>query len=235
MIRVLIVEDDPMVAELNRRYLARVQGFVLIGSVRSAPEAFAVLEQHEVDLILLDIFLPRTSGLKFLGRIRKIGKDIDIIMVSAACDKQSIQKALKYGVVDYLIKPFEFQRFDSALTTYRERVKFLRQQEVVNQTELDQRILYKNQEVKVRRLPKGLDQNTLKVIWEKVCEKADDTFNAEEMALCVGISRVSMRKYLNFLTELEILNCESSFGSVGRPVYKYRCINSNNNLIIHYL
>jgi CitB family two-component system response regulator MalR len=234
MIRVLIVEDDPMVAELNRRYLARVQGFVLSGSVRSATEAFALLEKQEVDLILLDIFLPGISGLNFLGRIRKTGKDVDIIMVSAACDKQNIQTALKYGVVDYLIKPFEFERFDSALATYRERVEFLRQQEVVSQIQLDQRILCKNQVVK-DRLPKGLDQNTLRVIWENIRQKTEDSFTTEEMAFCVGISRVSMRKYLNFFTELEILSAESSFGSIGRPVYKYRCINPDNNLIMHYL
>jgi len=67
MIRVLIVEDDPMVAEFNRRYLAQLEGFTLAAIVRSAAEALTLLEQQEVDLILLDIFMPGINGLEFLA------------------------------------------------------------------------------------------------------------------------------------------------------------------------
>jgi CitB family two-component system response regulator MalR len=234
MIKVLIVEDDPMVAEFNRRYLVQVEGFTFAALARSATEALAIIEKQEINLVLLDIFLPGMNGLEMLSRIRAIGKGIDVIVVSAACDSHSIQKALRNGVVDYLIKPFEFERLNAALTAYRERAMFMKNQDVLSQTELDRRILRKDQPVGTE-LPKGLDRNTLKIVWEAIQAVSGDNFTTEEMAKRVGISRVSMRKYLNFLRKLDMLNLEVTFGAIGRPVYKYKCINLESNTIKQYL
>lgn len=230
MIRVLIVEDDPMVAEFNRRYLAQLEGFALAAAVRSAAEALTLLAKQEIDLILLDIFMPHMNGLELLSQIRSTGTNVDVIVVSAACDNQSIRRALRYGAVDYLIKPFEFERFNAALSAYRDRAVFMRGQGSINQAELDQRILLKDQPL-TNELPKGLDRNTLKIVWEHIREGSEETFTTEEMAKRVGISRVSMRKYLTFLMKMEFLRMEVTFGSIGRPVYKYRCINTEPNFI----
>lgn len=234
MIKVLIVEDDPMVAEFNRRYLAQVEGFSLVALTRSATEALAIIEKQEINLVLLDIFLPGMNGLEMLARIRAQGKGIDVIVVSAACDSHSIQQALRNGVVDYLIKPFEFERLNAALSAYRERIRYMQEQGTLSQTELDSRILRKDQSV-ISEIPKGLDRNTLKVVWETIQATAEESFTTEEMAKRVGISRVSMRKYLNFLRKLDILNLDVTFGAIGRPVYKYRCVNPESNSIKQYL
>lgn len=233
MIRVLIVEDDPMVAEFNRRYLTQIKGFVLTAMVRSAAEALLVLEKQEVDLILLDIFMPQMTGLDFLSQIRTVDTNVDVIIVSAACDSYSIQKALRCGAVDYLIKPFEFERFNAALSAYRDRAMFMRECNSIQQTELDQKVLLKDQSL-LNELPKGLGRNTLKMIWEYIQAGADNAFTTEELAKRVGISRVSMRKYLTFLTQLDILRMEVTFGSVGRPVYTYRCIDAKADLMKHF-
>lgn len=234
MIRVLIVEDDPMVAEFNRRYLAQIEGFVLAGIARSADEALTMLEQQDLDLILLDIFMPGMNGLELLGRIRASGKNVDVIVLSAASDNPTIQKTLRYGAVDYLIKPFEFERLNVALSLYRDRARFMRGQETVSQNQLDRHVLNKEHAV-APALPKGLDQNTLKVVWDHILQAGDDSFTTEEMANRVGISRVSMRKYLNFLSNLECLRPEVNFGSIGRPVYKYRCIHAGMSALSCYL
>lgn len=73
MIRVLIVEDDPMVAEFNKRYLEQVEGFQLVSVVSSVNEALNLLEKQTIDLILLDIFIPGMNGLDLLLLIRKQG------------------------------------------------------------------------------------------------------------------------------------------------------------------
>jgi CitB family two-component system response regulator MalR len=234
MINVLIVEDDPMVAEFNRRYLAQVEGFALMAIARSTADALAVIEQQEIDLILLDIFMPGVNGLELLSQIRQLGRSIDVIVVSAACDSESIQTALRFGAVDYLIKPFEFERLNAALAAYRDRVRLIKEQETLSQSELDQRILRKDQLVNFE-LPKGLDLNTLKIVWESIQISNEESFTTDEMAKRVGISRVSMRKYLNYLRELEILIVEVTYGSIGRPVYKYRCINPGNNSPKRYM
>lgn len=236
MIKVLIVEDDPMVAEFNKRYLEQVGGFTLEAIVSSVDEAFNLLEQKEIDLILLDIFMPGQSGLELLPRIRKMEKGADVIVVSAASDSYSIKKALQYGAVDYLIKPFEFERFHKALVTYRERASLMREREKLSQTDLDQQIFHKDPISKPDELPKGLTRDTLKLVWDKIQEtSSNEPFSTEEIAHVVGISRVSMRKYLSFLDQIGVLKTEIIYGAVGRPVYKHRYISSKKNWINSYL
>lgn len=230
----MIVEDDPMVAEFNKRYVDLVEGFTVVSVVHSADEALILLDQINVDLILLDIFMPGMNGLELLTTLRKIGKGVDVIVITAACDSTNIKKALRFGAVDYIMKPFEFERLDAALMAYKGLVNLMDEQERVNQVELDQCILYKEQPVSIQ-LPKGIDRNTLTLTWGKIKELGHELFSTEEMAKHIGISRVSMRKYLEFLRQIGTLNLELIYGTVGRPVYKYRCINPANNFIQRYL
>lgn len=234
MIKVMIVEDDPMVAEFNKRYLELVEGFHLQAIVHSVNEAFKVLDQNEIDLILLDIFMPGMNGLEFLTNLRQVGKGVDVIVITAACDNYNIKKALRFGAVDYIIKPFEFERLNSALLAYKGLVDLMEEQDVLNQLELDQCVLYKEPPV-AAKLPKGVDRNTLNVIWQKIQELGKSAFSTEEIASQIGVSRVSMRKYLEFLRQIGALKLELIYGTVGRPIYKYKCIHSVNNFITRYL
>ena len=235
MIKVLIVEDDPMVVKFNKYYLEQVGGFQLMAVAASADAAFKVLEKEPIDLILLDIYMPGIDGLELLSQLRKNDKNVDVIIVSAAKDSISIKKALQYGAVDYLIKPFEFDRFNSALSSYKNREKFINSQEDISQEELDKVLLYNKQPSNLEAFPKGLDRNTLKLVWDKILEIKDIAFSTEELSVLLGISRVSIRKYLNFLEEIKILKKEVIYGSLGRPIYKYKCLKSNINFINTYL
>nr|WP_295972649.1 response regulator [uncultured Bacillus sp.] len=235
MINVLIVEDDPMVIEFNKRYLNQVEGFKLVAAVRSFEEAIEVLKNRKIQLILLDIYLPGLSGLELLAQMRKAGGEIDVIIVSAASDIQTIKKALQYGAVDYLIKPFEFERFRSALKDYKQRQSLINQKQELNQSELDLLIHTKEQRRVSSQLPKGLDKNTLKKIWAQIIEMKDQEFSTSELVRFVGISRVSMRKYLQFLHDIDALRMNIDYGSVGRPIYKYRHTADGNDRIDQYL
>jgi len=168
MINVLIVEDDPMVAEFNQHYLEQVGGFQLQDIAESVNEGLEILKQKEIDLILLDIFMPGRDGLYFLSHIRKINVGADVIVVSAATDRHSISKVLQHGVVDYLIKPFKFQRFRDALTAYKERVLLLKSHDKLSQSDLDKQIFYKvSGNNKTEELPKGICRETLKLVWDQ--------------------------------------------------------------------
>jgi CitB family two-component system response regulator MalR len=228
MIKVLIVEDDPMVAMLNTHYLEQVGGFELVQAVKSVKEAIEVLEKSRVDLVLLDIFMPEETGIELLMHIRNQEKEIDIIMISAVHDMGSIKKK-QYGVVDYLIKPFTFERFKEALTIYREKLTFMTEQQKISQSELDSLILQKEKKesTAIKELPKGLTKQTLQLIWQKIESLNGRTFTTDEMAQLVGFSRVSIRKYVIFLTEIGILENKMVYQQVGRPVSKLRCINQN--------
>jgi CitB family two-component system response regulator MalR len=235
MIHILIVEDDPMVAEINRRYLQQIEGFELVGVASSVEEVEPILTSKKVDLILLDIHMPGDNGWSLLCKMRGMGMEMDVIVITASCDKESIKKGMRFGAVDYIIKPFEFERFKSALVHYQEEQILLDKQEKINQSELDQLLLYKEQkESNGNELPKGLTRNTLQRVWKEIGTFGKQSFTTEELASRVGVSRVSMRKYVSFLAEIQVLETDFSYGSVGRPVLTHRLLPYNKERINPY-
>jgi response regulator of citrate/malate metabolism len=235
MIHVLIVEDDPMVAEFNKRYVKNVDGFHLVGIAYHVEEAKTVIAEKKVDLILLDVYMPGENGLELLSYIRAEKLGIDVILITAASDADHIQTALRYGAVDYLIKPFEFERFEQALLSYKDKQYALREKEQLNQEELDQLLLSDDKDPDQEiALPKGLTQSTLQIIVEEIRKIGETPFSTDELAEQTEISRVSIRKYLKFLVDIECLEERLTYG-IGRPVYSYQYIKENGDRLKQYL
>ena len=216
----LIVEDDPLVAELNHLYLQQVTGFRLAGVVSNGDEALRFLRNKSVQLILLDLFMPKLDGMDFLKQVRSSGRSIDVIMVTAARSGNDIAKALRHGVVDYVVKPFAAERLQTALITYRERIRLLAQNDLLDQHEIDQRILTKTV-AEQTELPKGLERETLRQVEEQLRQLGDFT-TTRQLSEQIGISRVSLRKYLSYLTEIGRVETNLTYRSIGRPVKMYR-------------
>lgn len=235
MIRVMIVEDDPMVAEINKRYLEKLSGFELVAMARTVNEAILMVEKLKMDLILLDIFMPGKQGIELLAYLRAYELDTDVIVISAASDIERIKKTLRYGVVDYLIKPFEFNRFSKALTTYKEHSRFIQMKNVTCQEVLDQQFFHPEGKFQVEELPKGLSKDTFKHIWEALQKLKSGPFSTEDVVKLTGLSRVSVRKYLNFLSEFEILDIKVIYGAVGRPVYQHEFKELKEHIIEKFL
>ncbi|WP_079528066.1 response regulator [Halobacillus hunanensis] len=237
MISVLIVEDDPMVAQLNKSYIEQIDGFTLSGIAGNTDEAIEHLARTKVDLLLLDVYLPGLNGIDFLKRIREQNQDIDVILITAASDIHQIQQSLRLGAVDYLIKPFEFERFEKSLTQYKRNHYTLSDIDQVNQREID-RVLQKSspqaEGLKSYELPKGLTKNTLATINQVILSKEPDSFSTDEVAEMTQISRVSIRKYLKFLSDIEYLEETLVYG-VGRPIYQYKLNDSKRDHIDRYL
>ena len=222
MTRILIVEDDPMVADLNSRLIQTLDGFSKPIIIGDAKEALAYLATNPVDIILLDIYLPGMNGLELLARIRELHYPIDVLIISAARDSHSIQTALRAGAVDYLIKPFDFDRLRQALQAYAQRSRLIREHENLTQKDLDVGILPKEttEPEESHALPKGLDRYTLALVTQCLRE-IPEPFTTEELSRKVGLSRVSIRKYLEFFCEIGQLDKEAVYGGVGRPVFRY--------------
>ncbi|MEH7247369.1 response regulator [Neobacillus niacini] len=237
MIKVLIVEDDPMVAEFNKRYLKEMKGFCLSGIVHNVKDAKEFLEREQVNLMLLDVYMPGTNGLELLHYIREQKVDVDVILITAAADTEKIQTALRLGAVDFLIKPFEFDRFNQALQQYKEKYAIFEKNKVYKQEDLDDRILHSKQktsEAVTDDLPKGLTFSTLQNIINVIKSKEGSLFSTDDIAESTYISRVSVRKYLKYLTQLGVLEESLTYG-IGRPVHFYTLKKDKLHLVTIYL
>ncbi|MFA5535687.1 MAG: response regulator [Bacillota bacterium] len=220
MLGIVIVEDDPMVLEVNKQYIEAVGGFRILGVADQALEALQMVKQLEPQLLLLDIFLPDEKGLYVLKEIRRLGLPTDVIMVTAARDVETIQQGFRHGVVDYIVKPFRFERIKNALISYQEMYRQLQQKDALNQMEIDDMGLSKSKPSELP-LPKGLTETTLKQILLLLHEDRG-SFSAEEVAANLGIARVTARRYLEYLVSKEKVELEMQYGSVGRPINRYR-------------
>ncbi|MCM2676068.1 response regulator [Alkalicoccobacillus plakortidis] len=232
MINVLIIEDDPMVAKFNGIYLERVAGFSLVGTANTIKTAWEILEKEEVHLILLDIYINHENGLELLTELRSKSMETDVIVVSSANDQTSIQMALRFGAVDYLMKPFEFERFKEALSQYAHQFNQL-QTEALKQEELDHLFLSRNRvdESGQEELPKGITKHTFLRVLKEI-KHFDSWFSTADLAVASSISRVSLRKYLRYLEESEFLEMEVSYEGSGRPLQQYKVSAKGNEYMM---
>lgn len=220
MIDIVIVEDDPLVLEVNKQYVEAVGGFRILGTAGHAAEGLELVCQKQPQLLLLDIFLPDQQGIEVLREIRRLALPTDVLLVTAARDVETIQQGFRYGIVDYIVKPFRFERIKSSLESYRDMYYRLQGKEALNQAEIDDMGLGKVKAVK-EELPKGLTETTLKQVLLFLL-KGRQSYSAEEVASELGLSRVTARRYLEYLEKTGKAELELQYGSVGRPVNRYR-------------
>jgi two-component system response regulator DctR len=117
-VSVLLIEDDLMVQEVNREFLDRVNGFEVIGIASNGAEGLELVRMLAPDLILIDMYMPKMNGLETIQAIRAEGHASDIIAITAASDMETVRNVLLHGAVDYLMKPFKFERLKQSLENY---------------------------------------------------------------------------------------------------------------------
>lgn len=221
MIDVLIIEDDPMVAKFNAIYLESIPGFSVAHLATNAEEGWDYYQSTKVDLILLDVYMGEKTGLELLKDFRSADDPVDVIIISAANDKQSVRTALQHGAIDYLIKPFTFERFQEALLQYAQKHQIMKSNEHINQETIDALLLKPDKkQASMVNLPKGLTEETLSTIVQQIFQQ-QDAFSAADLATETGISRVSIRKYLNYLVENNMLHVDVLYQETGRPLNLY--------------
>ncbi|AER67437.1 response regulator receiver and unknown domain protein [Thermovirga lienii DSM 17291] len=222
-IRIFIVEDDPMVADILKRFVSTMKNFVVVGCSNNGEKALKDLQKTPVDLVFLDIFMPEMDGLQLLKELRSREVPVDVIVISAAQEPDTINQVIRSGAFDYIIKPFLFERLKASLETYEEyRKKLLSGKEVVSQEEVD-RLLILRRAKSANCLPKGLNISTLKKV-ENLLEESPTPLSAEETARAIGISRVTARRYLEYLVDQGKAVVERNYGEIGRPINTYSSI-----------
>lgn len=219
-IKVLIVEDDPMVADINKRFTEAIAGFSVLGIAKNGSHALQMLEELRPDLIILDVYMPEIDGMEVLSVVRKQEIPVDIILITAANDSEVISRIMRYGVIDYIIKPFKFERYRSTLENYRDFKNKLLQSDSFTQIELD--TIFSTKMAKDdKKMPKNLHVQTLNSIMDLLRSKEAGQ-SADDIAAEMGISRVTVRRYLEYLVAEDQLEMLLEYLPVGRPTHRFK-------------
>ena len=223
MYKVMIVEDDPMVASINQQYLERNQNLKIVGQFRNGQEALEYLENNGADLAVVDYYMPIMDGLEFVRKCHEKNIKTDVIIVTAANTAQDISEFLQLGIVDYLVKPFTYERFQKAIDKYLYRKNLAKQDKTLDQAEID-KLLSQDQNIRPAEkvvLEKGLQEQTLERIRTYLEEHKGTRMSSNEIASEVNLSRITVRRYMNYLVENREIISQIDYSTGGRPSIKY--------------
>jgi two-component system, CitB family, response regulator CitT len=222
MIKAIIAEDDYRVAAIHEQFIGKISGIDCIGKALNAAEALELLEEKEADLLLMDIYMPDELGSSLLPLIRERFPEVEVIMITASNEKQMVEESLRYGVIDYIIKPVTFERFSEAIRKFNQKRNLLNSQESELTQEAIDHYLSSGTAIEMpsEKMPKGIDSLTLKKVKE-ILHGMEQGVNAEELGKEMGASRTTARRYLEYLVAAGEAKAELEYGIVGRPERKY--------------
>jgi len=220
-IKVLIIEDDVAIAEIHRRNLMKINGLDVIGIATTKAEAETLLEVLTPDLIFLDVYLPDGNGLDILRDLRQQQHECDVILITADRDADTLQAAMRGGVVDYILKPVVFARLEESLQKYLKQKNQFGNLDDLDQSAVDSMISVGiSNSVTASRLPKGIDGVTLDKVRGLFAEHENIT--ADNAGVLIGASRTTARRYLEHLISTGELIADLNYGTVGRPERTYK-------------
>ena len=226
MISVLIVEDEPLIAEAHRTYLGRLLGFSVAGVAYTARDAMrtaseAVAREAPIDLVLLDIGLPDASGIALASSLSGLRPAPDIIAITSERDLEMVRAAVGHGALAYLLKPFTFAAFRDRLERYRRyREALPAGTDAASQAEVDRALAELRVSGDRAAAPKGAAPGTNDEIARAVRDSVDG-IAADEVAKQVGVSRVTAWRYLERLAEEGTVTRHTDYGKAGRPKTRY--------------
>lgn len=222
MYQVVIVEDDPMVAMLNRSFVERDRRFQVRESFRDGRTALSRLVQDPPDLLILDVYMPVLTGLELLRELRARAVETEAVMVTAANDTRTLDALMKLGVSDYLVKPFTYQRFQQALDAFCRHRQAVEGRACVSQSDIDRLLFSPHAGCGEGAAPKGLQEKTLVHIEACLAGAPEQGCTSEEVAERAGLSAVTVRRYLNYLAEQGRAESSVNYDTGGRPSLRYR-------------
>jgi len=222
VIRVLIVDDDFMVAKVHSAFVDALDGFEVVGTASTGTLALEEVERLCPDLVLLDVYLPDMTGLEVLRRLRAAGSRVDVVVISAARDVESIRSALHGGVLHYLVKPFDRRTFEERLRSYAALRGELAELDVAGQGDVDR--LFggtRGGGTASVATPKGITPETLELVRRALVASGELGVSASECSEHTGLARVSARRYLEQLVAQGQADVRQRYGTAGRPERRF--------------
>jgi len=233
-IRTLIIDDDVAVAGIHHGFLLARGGFDVVSLAHTGQQGLDLAAELQPELVLLDIHLPDMSGLDVLQQLRGRQQALDVLVITASRELDTVRGAMAGGVLHYLVKPFTSQALNERLDEYL----FLRRELAaggaagpLDQDSIDRLVAPSRRAAATdpvagsladapARLPKGLSRPTLDAVIEALKSTPEDV-SAAGMALRLGLSRVSARRYLEYLVIHGFARLTPRYGAAGRPENRY--------------
>lgn len=217
-LRVLVVDDEPLSASGHAEYVRRVPGFEVVGTAGTVRAAIQSLARGEIDLVLLDLNLPDGHGLDIVRAIRAAGRPVDILTITAGREVDLVRAAVSLGVVGYLLKPFTFADLRERLEAYRRYRESLAASTTASQADVDALFRDLRRPVAAGGLPpKGLAAEVLDRVVEHLTHAGTDGLSASQVGSALGMSRVTARRYLQYLADEGRAVRGQRLGGSGRP------------------
>lgn len=220
--KVMISEDDFRVAEMHAQFLRMIDEVEIVGKALNAEDTLEMLVERQPDLLLLDVYMPDQLGVDILHEVREKAPLVDVIMLTAAKEKEIVEKALKYGIIDYIIKPITLERFQQTIEDYQKRKELFAETDTFDQTMVDELMKTPQEEAESSAppSPKGIDPLSLEKV-ETMLKEAKEGLTAEQASHQMGASKTTARRYLEYLITIRKGKAEMNYGRVGRPERKY--------------
>jgi two-component system CitB family response regulator len=221
MIRTVVVDDDYRVASIHAAYVGKVDGFEVIAQAHTAAAAVEAVDELKPELLLLDLYLPDEHGLDLVARLRREDHPpVDVIVITAAKDADSVRAAMQHGALHYLLKPFSFPALRDKLLSYAQMRSRLDRLRVTDQRGVD-RVFGALRATSQLAGAKGKSDYTLATV-ERLLAETDEDLSATEVAERTGMSRATAQRYLTHLHDLGRVAVRLRYGASGRPEHGYR-------------
>lgn len=119
-INCIVVDDEPLAVNILVNYVSQIEGLKLVATCADALEALSIIKKDNIDLVLLDINMPKLSGLSLVRAL----KNSPLVVFTTAYTEFAIE-GYELEAVDYLLKPFSFERFQKAIDKVKIKLKLL--------------------------------------------------------------------------------------------------------------
>lgn len=220
-LNILIIEDETPLAEMHAEFIKRHSACRQVWLAGNLEQGRMMINAFKPDLIVLDNYLPDGRGIELLQELSSNKYQGEVIFITAASDIDTVSEAIRCGVFDYLIKPVAYERLEQTLERLSYLHRMRKQNEDVSQWQVDEMF---NTFARIQAkpsMPIGIDEITLKVVQEAFID-LETSYTAEDIAIKLGLSRTTARRYLEFCTKEHFLLAEIIYGKVGRPQRIYR-------------
>lgn len=220
-IPVMIVEDDVRASYVLESTINQHADFYVVAVCESLHEAELKAGAFEPELIMVDITLPDGNGIELIKLLKSKGVTSAFIMTTAERETGTIEKAIQLGVMDYLVKPIRMSRVLQALDDYLDFKKRLTKHGTIDQQDIDALFRKSATLDGSRNTPKGIDQNTLEKLTQHLETIDEGPFTAEEIGGAIHLSRITARRYLEYLEAQGKVCMTLDYKTGGRPKQRY--------------